>query len=337
MKDYYQTLGVSRQATPEEIKKAYRRLARQYHPDMNKGDKKAEERFKDISEAYSVLSEADKRKQYDMFGGTPFGGGGAGGGAGQGGFKGYRWEQAPKGGFKFYRDAEGEEEGESFDFGGADLGNLGDVFADLFNMGGLKKGKQKWSYGGAQPGENRYEAKTGIDTYTTLEIDFMEAVYGTEARLQIKRSDKTEKITVKIPAGVDNGSKVRIAGKGEAGRFGGKDGDLYINIKVKPHPMFWREGADIYTEVPISVYESILGATIEVPTLDGHANMKVPSSTESGQKFRLKGKGAPIVGKRGTGDQYVMVKIVPPKKLDEKTRQVYEQLSRDSNYNPRED
>ncbi|MBI2974350.1 MAG: DnaJ domain-containing protein [Deltaproteobacteria bacterium] len=235
MKDYYQILGISRGAAEADIKKAYRRLARQYHPDMNKGEKKAEERFKEISEAYSVLSDSEKRKQYDAFGSAPFGGG-----------------------FRYYTSAD-ESGGEEGFPGGA--GDLGDIFSELFNIGGVKR-KPKWGFTG---GESR-ESRKGGDIYADLEIDFLEAVYGLDTRLAIKRGDRTEKITVKIPAGVDNGSKVRVSGKGHPGARGGEDGDLYINIKVKPHPIFWREGADIYTEVPISVYEAVLGATIEVPT-----------------------------------------------------------------------
>ncbi len=295
MKDYYQILGVPRGAGETEIKKAYRRLARQYHPDMNKGEKKSEEKFKEISEAYSILSDAEKRKQYDMFGGAPFGGSPGP----EGGFGGFRWEQAKDGGFKFYK-----EEGD-FPSG---FGNLGDIFSELFNMGGIKRGRAR---------QAREEPRRGTDTYSSLEIDFLEAIHGTEVRFEIKRGDgKTERITVRIPAGVDNGSKVRIAGKGGSGVGGGGPGDLYVSIKVRPHPMFWREDADIYTEGPITIYEAVLGGSIDVPTLEGHAKMNVPAGTESGQKFRLKGKGAPITGKRGTGDQYVVVKIVPPKKLD---------------------
>ncbi len=333
MKDYYQTLGVARGADEAEIKKAYRRLARQYHPDMNKGDKKAEEKFKEISEAYSVLSDKEKRKQYEMFGQAPFGGQPGP----EGGFGGFKWEQQPGGGFKFYRNVNPDD----MEGGAGNYGDVGDIFSELFNMGGVKRPRPNWQdeedLGPMYGGGRRQEPRKGTDSYTTLEVDFMEAIEGTEARFEIKHGNKTEKITVKIPAGVDNGSKVRIAGKGQPGGNGGENGDLFISIRVRPHPLFWREDADVYTEVPISIYEAVIGSSIEVPTLDGHAKMKVPECTESGQKFRLKGKGAPILGKKGTGDEYVVVKIVPPKKLDAKTRQLFEQLARESAYDPRED
>jgi len=332
MKDFYQVLGVSRDASSDDIKKAYRRLARQYHPDMNKGDKKSEERFKEVSEAYGVLSDTEKRKQYDMFGGAPFG---SASGQGTGGFGGMRWEQAPGGGFRFYTSADPNEAGgsESFD----QFGGMGDIFSELFNMGGFKRGRAQrgGAYEDVRTSRGRAEPQKGGDTFTDLEIDFMEAIEGTEARLAIRRGDRTEKITVKIPAGVDNGSKVRIAGKGHPGVAGGSAGDLYINIKVRPNDVFWREDSDIYTEVPISIFEAVLGGNVEVPTIAGHADMKIPAGTSSGQKFRLKGKGAPLVGKKGTGDQFVIVQIVPPKKIDERARQMFEELSRQCDYEPR--
>lgn len=329
MKDYYQILGVARGADETEIKKAYRRLARQYHPDMNKGDKKAEERFKEISEAYSVLSDQQKRKQYDTFGGAPFGGQG-----GQGEYGNMRWEQQPGGGFKFYTNADaGAGGGQDFSQG---FGDLGDIFSELFNMGGVKRGRQRYQYEEPRGRRQSQAPQKGSDSYISYEIDFMEAIHGTEARLSIKRGSETDRITVKIPAGVDNGSKVRVAGKGNPGVAGGEDGDLYINIKVRPHDLFWREDENVYAEVPISIYEAVLGANISVPTLDGHVNMKIPEGTASGQKFRLKGKGAPILGKRGTGDQYIIVQIVPPKKMDSTAKKMFEELERNNKYNPRE-
>lgn len=307
MKDYYQVLGVPRGANEDEIKKAYRRLAKQYHPDVNKGDKQAEERFKDISEAYNVLSDPDQRKKYDLFGSYPQGGGGGPGG--------FHWEwNTPRGG------------GATPNFEGADFGDLGDLFSELFNMGGVKRGGRGSPWARRQSATE--ESVNGQHTYADVDVSFEEAVRGTERKIHVKRGDKTEKLTVKIPAGVDNGSKVRIAGKGQPGFGGGVSGDLFLRVHVTTHPKFWREDADIYVEVPVTVYDAVLGASVDVPTLGGHAHMKVPPGTSSGQKFRLAGKGAPILGKKGkVGDQYVIVNIIPPKHLSEEAKKAFEELA----------
>lgn len=316
-KDYYQILGVARGALDEELKKAYRRLAKMYHPDVNK-DKNAEEKFKEISEAYNVLSDTKKRKQYDMFGG---GGGPFGGTAGPGGFQ---WESrsGPGEGFDF-RQFGSEAEG---------FGNLGDLFSELFQMGGMRQGKTRTR----RPYQPE-EPQTGGDTVTELEVDFLEAVHGASRKMNLHRAGRTESLSIKIPAGVDNGYRVRLVGKGEPGQFGGKAGDCYLNVRVKPHPLFWREGADIYCEIPITIYEAMLGATIPVPTLDGTAQMKIPKGTVSGQKFRLKGKGAPKLEEKGSkGDQYVIVQIVPPDKVDAEIEAMIRAWAEKHPYNPRE-
>ncbi len=311
MKDYYQVLGVPRGAAADEIKKSYRRLAKQYHPDVNKGDKAAEEKFKDISEAYNVLSDPEQRKKYDMFSQGGFGGAGPGG---------FSWQQAAGG-------------PQGFDFRQADMGDLGDLFSELFNMGGVRRKAPRPEWGRAAGPE---APVNGQDTYADVDVDFEESIAGTERKISIRRGDKVEKITVKVPAGVDNGSKVRIAGKGQPGFGGGRSGDLFLRIHVNPHPDFWREDADIYTEVPITIYDAVLGASVEVPTLDGHANMKVPSGTEGGQKFRLKGKGAPKLGEKGKGDEYVIVKIVPPRGMSSEERKTFEELAKKYPYDPKE-
>lgn len=313
MKDYYQILGVPRGANEAEIKKAYRRLAKQHHPDVNKGDKAAEEKFKDISEAYNVLSDPKQKKQYDMFSQVGYGGYGAGAGPGP---EGFQWE--------FRRGGPGGAE--------ADFGDLGDLFSELFSMGGVRKGAYRQSWGKAASTE---APVPGRDTYADLDIDFDEAISGAQRKISIKRGDKTERLTVKVPAGVDNGSKVRVAGKGQPGFGGGGDGDLYLRIHVTPHPDFWREDADVYTEIPVTIYDAVLGAQVEVPTLTGHARMKVPQGTAGGQKFRLAGKGAPVLGGKGKkGDQYVIVKIVPPKKLSSAQKKAFEELAEKYPYEP---
>ncbi len=310
MKDFYQLLGVARNASGDEIKKAYRRLAKMYHPDVTKGDKSSEEKFKEISEAYNVLSDAEQRKKYDMFGAYA---GQAGGGPGSGGF---RWEGGP----------------------GADhqgFGDLGDLFSQLFEMGGIRRGGRRKEWGPAQ-GPGGEVPVNGRDTFTEVDVSFNEAIDGAERRISIKRGDKVEHITVKIPAGVDNGSKVRIAGKGQPGFGGGKSGDLYLNIRVTPHHCFWREGSDVYTEIPITIYDAVLGGSVEVPTLEGHAKMKIPAGTESGQKFRLGGKGAPVLEKKGKrGDEFVIVKIVPPKDIAGDLKKTISELAEKHPYDPR--
>lgn len=333
MKDYYQILGVPRSASDDEIKKSYRRLAKQYHPDVNKGSKEAEERFKDISESYNVLSDAKQRKQYDMFGQAgpgynPTGQGGAGwpGGAGA-------WSS---------------DDGQSYSYtsGGApDVGDLGDIFGDLFGLGGFRRSARGRGTGQSRarpswsPDEQNYAdvniPQNGSDASATVEVDFMEALHGTQSNISIQRGNKTEKIQVKIPAGVDNGSRVRIAGKGNPGINGGKNGDLYLIIQVTPHPEFWREGADIYIDVPITIYTASLGGTIEVPTISGSAKMKIPAGTHSGQRFRLPGKGAPILGKKGTGDQYAVIQISPPTHLDNEAKTALEGLAQSHPYTPK--
>ncbi len=302
MKDFYQILGVSNNASEEEIKKAYRRLAKTYHPDINK-DKAAEEKFKEISEAYNVLSEPKKRKEYDTLRSSPFGQYTRTGTAGPGGFQ---WE---------FRSG-GPEQG--FDFG--EMGNVGNLFEELFQMGGMRQGAGRR---GARPSYREEEPAQGRDLEADLEIDFLEAVHGATRRIK--------GMTIKIPAGVDNGFRVRVSGKGEGG------GDLYLHVRVKPHPIFWREGSDIYCEVPITIYEAILGTSIPVPTLEGMATMKIPKGTASGQKFRLKGKGAPKLESKGDkGDQYVIVQIVPPDRLDSETEEAIRNWAEKHPYNPRE-
>jgi len=314
MKDFYQVLGVPRGASADEIKKAYRRLAKQYHPDVNKGDKAAEERFKEISEAYNVLSNPEQKKKYDMFGNAAYGAGP--------GFGGFEWQQGAGQGFDPSQVNYGE------------MGDLGDLFSELFNMGGVRR--KGYSQGQARKSSYQPQVR-GQDTFADIEIDFYDAVEGTQRKISIRRGDKVEKLTVKIPAGVDNGSKVRIAGKGQPGFGGGKDGDLYLRVHVTPHESFWRESADIYIEVPITIYDAVLGASVEVPTLKGSSKMKMPAGTSGGQKFRIGGKGAPILGKRGKkGDQYVIVKIVPPKRIKGEAKKAFEKLAEEYPYDPKE-
>ena len=315
MKDFYQILGVSRTASEDEIRKAYRRLAKQYHPDVNKGNKEAEEKFKDISEAYNVLSDKKQRQQYDMFSGAGYGGARPGG---------FRWEAGPGG----FNQEDFQQYGSQ-----ADFGDLGDLFSELFQMGGVKRGPYQRT---RTTRTQQAEAVNGQNTFADVEVSFGEAMDGTKRQINIKRGDKVEKLTVKIPAGVDNGSKVRVAGKGQPGFGGGKSGDLFLHIRVVPHKEFWREGDDLFIEVPITIYQSVLGDTITVPTLTGDKHLKVKGGTESGQKFRIGGHGAPILGKKNKhGDLYVLVRIVPPKKVPAALKRTIEELAEEYPYEPK--
>lgn len=307
--DYYEILGVPRSATQSEIKKSYHRLAKRFHPDVNKGDKKAEEKFKEISQAYDILGDPDKRKKFDQFGQW----------AEQGGFdpshqarRNYTWSSGgPSGPGRGGR-------GPEFD--------LGDIFENIFGGGGGGFGdvRQGRGFRGESPfqsarGGSQAEPE-GRDVHATVEIGFEEAVHGTTRRVSLTRSGREQKIDVKIPAGIRDNGKIRLAGKGERG------GDLYFDIKVASHPKFRREEDDIYVEVPISVTEAVLGGTVKVPTLTGTVNLKVPPLTSSGQKFRLAGKGAPHLGKGGHGDQYAVVKIVVPSRLDDETKGLFQKI-----------
>lgn len=288
-KDYYEILGVSRDASEEEIKKAYRSLARKYHPDLHPGKKEMEAKFKDINEAYSVLSDPKKRSDYDLSGRVTFE-------PGMGGF--------PGAGGVTYED-----------FGFSPTGGFESIFNEVFGGGRRRAGAK------------------GTDTEYRVELDFMQAVKGTELKITISRNG-SETIKVKIPPGVKDGSRVRVSGKGEAGLMGGPPGDLYIVINVRPHPYFRRVDNNIYVTVPITIMEALLGAEIEVPTIDGFTKIKVPPGTQGGQKLRISGKG--VSSARGErGDEYVEVNIAVPKKLDPRSKELIEEFSKINTYEPR--
>jgi curved DNA-binding protein len=288
-RDYYEVLGVSRNASEADIKKAYRKLARQYHPDRNPGNKQAEARFKEVQEAYDVLNDKTKRAQYDRFG---FAGPGSGG---QGPF---RAEGGP-GGFEFQGINPEDLESILGAFGG---GGFGEVF------GRRARGRGR----AARPPES-IEAEVAIP--------FLTAALGGTVSLNVDG----RMIDVRVPAGVEEGKKLRLAGQGPGG------GDLLVRIKIEPHPYFRREGHNIILDVPISVSEAVLGAKVDVPTLDGtHLTVKVPSGTSSGARLRLRGKG--IAG----GDQFIEIKIVVPKSHDERSRELIEEFARLHPENPRE-
>ena len=374
--DYYNLLGVKRTATADEIRKAYRRLARKHHPDVNPGDKSAEDKFKSISEAYDVLSDTKKREVYDKFGSysesmkdaasQPAGGGFD--------FSGFDW-----GAFT------GGAQGDAANAGG---GSFRDILGDLFGGGG-RAGTQ-----------GRPTAQRGSDLEVPLAISFEDAINGKQTQIGIRRNEacstcngsgetgtgqvtcatcqgsgkigggggflrfdqacpdcggtgkrkppcptchgagtvaKTETVKVRIPAGVDTGSRVRVAGKGNAGTRGGPPGDLYIVTNVAPHRIFTRKGDNIYCTIPITLPEAALGAKIEVPTVSGKAQLRIPPGTQSGQRFRLREKGAPSLRSQTRGDQYVEVKVVLPKIIDEDSKELLRQFAKRNSENPRSD
>jgi DnaJ-class molecular chaperone len=280
-KDYYEILGVKKTAAEEEIKKAYRTLAKKYHPDRNKGNKEAENKFKEVSEAYAVLSDKEKREQYDRLGREAFSFGGAGGG------------QNPFAGFDFSQF--GGARARSGRRGAGGPAGFTDIFSDLF--GG----------GGASGIEFEEMPARGHDINAELTIGFREAVTGATMDLTVNGSH----IKVKIPEGVADGQTIRLRGKGGPGGRGGPAGDLNVLVHVTPHPFFERRGDDIYIDLPVTAGEAIRGAEVEVPTIRGPVRAKIPAHTQAGRTFRLTGKG---VKKKsgGNGDEYYRVEIHVP-------------------------
>jgi DnaJ-class molecular chaperone len=295
-RDYYEILGVQRSAGVDEIKKAYRKLARKYHPDVNK-EPDADKKFREATEAYEVLSDAEKRKIYDQFGhagleGSAFGGQGAGAGS-PGSGQGYRWSGTTGG-----RNVDFEEI-----FGHSDFMHMG-LDEILRNLGGA---------GGRRRSHRTRRPQRGANLQSDVTLDFLQAARGDTISLQMHKpgqaQGQTETLRVKIPAGVKDGSKIRLKGKGGSGPAG--PGDLLITTHVRPHPYFQREGNDLFVEVPISITEAALGTSIEVPTLEGTSTIRVPAGSSSSRQIRLRGKGiAPAKG--DPGDLYVKLSILPP-------------------------
>jgi DnaJ-class molecular chaperone len=305
--DHYKTLGVSETATPEELKKVYRKLAKKYHPDVTGGDKAKESRFKEISQAYDVLSDEKKRQEYDQQRRNPFAGAGAPG-AGGPDFSGF-------GGFPGFG-------GRGRRPGGASAGGRGGIdIEDMLRGFGVNMGDEgggPFSRGGARTVDPR-----GADVQATLEISFVEAALGTEKQVVLEPGTAGErKLTMRIPAGVDHEETIRLSGQGRPGVNGGPAGNLLIKIQVQPHPRFRRKGPDLEVEIPIHIDEAVLGGTIEVPTLEAtKATVKIPPGTSSGTLLRLRGKGA---GDRhgGRGDLYGTVQIVVPKEITPEAREL---------------
>lgn len=308
--DYYKALGVEKNADLETIKKAYRKLALKYHPDRNPGNRDAEERFKKISEAYAVLSDPEKRKQYENFGSDQFS---------------QRYSQED-----IFRNFDLNEILRSFGVGAMGGGERG-------SRGAGRRGSFTFRSGGDpfselfQQGQPHFQtAQKGEDLNYNLSITLEESVSGVEKKLALQQDHKVHEISVKIPMGISTGKKLRLAGKGYAGIQGGPSGDLYLNITVLPHPIFARDGNDIFIEKSISFTQAVLGSTIDVPTIDGTIKrIKVPAGTQNGTKIRMKGYGVP--GLKGSdsikGDQFVKITVHIPQKISDKQLQLIHKLA----------
>ncbi|MEN3282509.1 MAG: curved DNA-binding protein [Solirubrobacteraceae bacterium] len=311
-RDYYELLGVSRDASEDEIRAAYRRLARRYHPDVNK-EEGAEDRFKEISEAYEVLRDPEKRERYDRLGANWKAGQDVSGAPGFNGFE----------GFDDVRVDFGRGDFGGGDFGGADFS---DFFEGLF--GGRTRGRRGArgaSFGGGFSGR-------GGDHEAVIELTLEEAAAG--GRRQITLGDDRE-YEVNIPRGVRDGQRIRLAGEGGRGMGGGPPGDLYLRVRIKPHPRFRLKGNDLEVDLPVAPWEAALGATVDVPTLNGRARLKVPVHSSCGRRLRLRGEGMPTDGR--AGDLYAAVKIVVPKRLRREERELYERLAEVSKFDPRKE
>jgi curved DNA-binding protein len=315
-KDYYKTLGVDRNASQEEIKKAFRKLARQYHPDMNQGDKRSEEKFKEINEANEVLSDPEKRQKYDQFG-THWQQYERAGGRPED-FNWNAWQQPGGGGYS--RQVSQEELEQIFgNMGGTGgMGGFSDFFETLF---GGAAGRGGMNYGGQTIRQQR-----GQDAEHTVDITLEEAYQGTQRVLQWENGRKIE---AKIPPGVKTGSKVRLRGQGGPGARGGQAGDLFLKIKILPHPLFERDGDNLRTSVPVGLYDALLGGEIEVTGIDRRVKLKIPPETDNGQTFRLKGMGMPnLRNPKLMGDLLVKVEVKLPKKLSKEEKQRFHELRR---------
>jgi len=301
--DYYKILGVGKDSSTDEIKKAYRKLALKFHPDKNPGNKEAEEKFKKINEAYAVLSDPAKRQEYDQFGSAD----------------------------SFKQKFSQEDIFRGFD--------LNEILRDLgFGFGSQRRQGFSQSktdpFGGLFGGQGGYGQsygpmpQRGEDLYYNISITLEESVFGTEKKIALQKQNRVEEVNVKIPKGINSGKKLRLLGKGTAGSNGGPSGDLYLEVSILPHPIFARDGNDIYIEKSINFSQAALGTTIEVPTLDGAIKrIKVPPGTQSNTKIRMKGFGVPAVRNSPAGDQYVKISIDVPKRLNDRQLKLVKELA----------
>lgn len=314
-RDYYDTLGVQRGASEDEIRRAYRKLARENHPDVNK-EPGAEERFKEVSEAYEVLRDPDKRERYDRLGANWRSGQDV---SGASGFR----QPGRRGGGGGYEDVR-------VDFGG---GDFSDFFEGLFgSRGGRRAGGGFGGFGGFDGFEGY--ASRGGDQEAVLELSLEEAAAGGRRRISLEGGRDYE---VEIPPGVRDGQRIRLAGEGGSGAAGGPSGDLFLRVRVRPHPRFRVEGRDLYTDVAVSPWEATLGAEVPVGTLQGTARVRVPAGSSCGRRLRLRGEGMPAPAGQQPGDLYATVQIEVPKQLSDDERELWERLARTSDFDPRQE
>ena len=320
--DYYEILGVPRTASADELKKSFRKLAREHHPDVAKDKKRAEEKFKEINEAYEVLSDPAKRNKYDQLGANWKSGADFRPPPG--------WEGFP-GGHAFRGRGAGGDEFETR-FGGT---GFSDFFEQLF---GSRMRGGAGGFGRTAGFEDEEFAERGRDIEGDIMVTLEEAMRGSVRSVNVRRpagrSVKTETYQVRIPPGVTEGQKLRVAGRGEAGSSGGEAGDLYLRVRLAKHPDFEVEDHNLIYEAELAPWEAVLGAEISVPALDGRVNIKIPAGTQSGQKLRVRGRGLPARG-GARGDLFVVTKIAVPAKVTDAERKLWEQLARESRFHPR--
>lgn len=358
-RDYYEVLGVSKGASQDEIKKAYRKLSKKYHPDINK-EADAEEKFKEVKEAYEVLSDDQKRAHYDQFGHTDpnQGFGGFGGGGDFGGFGGFEdiFSTFFGGGGGRRRDPNAPRQGADLQytmtlkFEDAVFGKETEIEipreenCETCNGTGAKKGTKPETCSHCHgTGQLNTEQNTPFGRIVNRRVCHYCNGTGKEIKHKCStcggtgRVKKRRKIAVKIPAGIDDGQQLRVSGQGEPGINGGPAGDLYVVFHIQPHEFFERDGDDVYCEIPVTFAQAALGDELEVPTLHGKVKLKVPAGTQTGTKFRLRGKGIPNVRGRGTGDQHIIVKVITPTKLTEKQKQLLQEFAETGGSHDKED
>ena len=315
-KDYYEILGVTRAASDDEIKKSFRKLARQYHPDVAKDKKRAEEKFKEINEAYEVLSDPAKRKKYDELGANWKSGAEFRPPPGWEGFQG----RPSRGQGRAGQGAENFE----FHFGGT---GFSDFFEQLFGSTGARRG----GFSGFRSFEDDEVAERGRDVEGDIMVTLEEAAGGSIRTVSVRHNSRAETYQVKIPPGVTEGQRLRIPGRGEHGSGGGPSGDLYLRVRIAKHPDFDVDGHNLIYEADLAPWEAVLGAEISVPTLDGRVHIKIPPGTQSGQKLRVRNRGL-----AGKGDLFVVTKIAAPAKVSDAEKKIWEQLQKESHFHPRD-